>query len=219
MILYLSILFDRPLNKYKDCHPSVGGYEVMTTDGKTYGFDFNDYDTGFQKDNPCILECRGKDEDYDTFPKIKELRTKLSQIKAITECHIDMDDYPEQDMPQPVAILEFIIQNTIHEDDDHTSNENVTVIPSAFPHSDYAYFKLHDNVCASYVFNALHQVKSIHVSFTFDIDIDVSDINPNYTDKIGLAKELARRELYDMFQQETITDDDMNIISSSTELS
>lgn len=111
MRLYLSIFFDRDMSKY-NVAPSPGGYEVRTTDGKTYGFDFHETDGWVDTENPKIMHWRCKDEDIDSFPEIEELRHKLTTIESIEDCYIDMEAFEDDDCPKPLKILHFSIQNS-----------------------------------------------------------------------------------------------------------
>ena len=147
MRLYISILFDRNMSKF-DVTPSPGGYEVCTSNGRTYGFDFDDTDGYVDTDNPKLMHWRCKDEDTKTFPEIEELRHKLTTIEGITDCCIDMEAFEGDDWPRPLAIKAFVIQNTNDPGDCLESNNNVIVND----YGDYADFALSDKLCAVYSF-------------------------------------------------------------------
>lgn len=147
MRLYLSILFDRDMSKF-DAAPSPGGYEVRTSDGETYGFDFNETDGCVDTHDTRLMHWRCKDEDTKTFPKIEELRHKLTAIEVITECYIDMEAFEGDDWPRPLAIKAFVLQDTNAPEDCLQSNDRVIVTD----YGDYVDFALSERLCAAYSF-------------------------------------------------------------------
>ena len=106
MRAYITIQMDRPILK-DEHYISIGGYQV-TANNKQYSFDFNEYYGYIDKDNPDIIHFRLRDEDYDTFPEIKELRDHLHEITNIDEFYIYTGETYEPEII-PVKLLEFII--------------------------------------------------------------------------------------------------------------
>lgn len=162
MRLYLSILFDRAIDISKGC-PSPGGYEVRTKDGKVYGFDFNESCGGPSTTQPCVIEWTMCDEDTTTFPEIKELRTKLQDVEAITECYIDLESYDNpEDAPKPLVILNFTIEdilptNTIKP----KSKDNVVVQCLSTTENTIVNYAFTDTVKSSYIFDDLCDIEKL----------------------------------------------------------
>lgn len=216
MKLYLSILFDKPMTKY-DQIPSPGGYEVRTSDNKTYGFDFMESEGWVDETDPCIVHWKLRDEDTDTFPEIPELRTKIPQITAITECYIDMEgmaDLPgmtNKNIPKPLRITEFVLESVLRPNDDTQCSETVTT--NIF--DDFAIFTISDKLCGHYIFEDINDVKTVSVQFVWNMDVDVSGIDPTQVDKIRLAQDLAKLELYSLMEHNEFDDSDFIITATS----
>lgn len=105
MKMYVTIQFDREINQAIH-HISPGGYEVEA-DGKSYAFDFMDYDGFVDTDDRTILHCRMKDEDMDSFPEVNELKKHLSGITKIGELFVYTGETKEGDSDEinPVKLL------------------------------------------------------------------------------------------------------------------
>lgn len=116
MRLYLTVKFDSPMNSLPVL-PGAGGFEVKTTDGKNYQFDFIYEDMWVDSSDPHMVHWTLKDEDYDSFPETKELLDKLGDICEIVECYLDLDIYNELEekvnkIPAPVEIKGFMLERT-----------------------------------------------------------------------------------------------------------
>lgn len=124
MKAFMRIQMDRPFDPNKH-YFSPGGYQVKTKDGKTYGFDFNETNWGVEKE-PNIITATVRDEDYDTFPEITELREKLHTVVEIIDFYIYTGEADDPEI-NPVKILEFAIEDHCEKRSCPPSSEFVTV--------------------------------------------------------------------------------------------
>lgn len=111
MRAYVTLQFDRPVIKNYH-YISPGSYEVIAA-GKNYQFDFNECESyGYSwidgKDS-TLVHFELRDEDYDTFPEIKELREHLHEITEIVECYVYTGEVNKDQDINVVAIKEFSI--------------------------------------------------------------------------------------------------------------
>ena len=112
--LYQSVKFNRPVDKEHD-NISPGGYEIMMKDKegniKSISFDFEDFEGNIDKDDPTIVDCMQKNQDYSCFEDLNIVdEYMLRNIESVKEWFIFTDE--QEDMKEgmtplvPVKILD-----------------------------------------------------------------------------------------------------------------
>ena len=89
--LYGRVKFNRPLTENE--HPSFGGFEFTTKDGKTLNFDFQDSESGQMAHDPSIVEFELRNPDLVSFPDIPKFTLDdFKNISKVEEFYVDLED-------------------------------------------------------------------------------------------------------------------------------
>lgn len=124
--LYGEVKFNRPLKD--DEHPSFGGFEFITKDGKSLNFDFMDSESGKMNDDPSIVEFTLKNPDTSSFPDIPQYTLNdFRNVDKIEDFYVDLEDCDDD--------LKAISANASIEYD--TGNDFLMVEMPNFTYNDY----------------------------------------------------------------------------------
>lgn len=113
MRAYMRVKMDRPFDRNRH-YFSPGGYEVKLKGGEAFRFDFNETEWGPVTGDPFVIEARVKDEDYETFPEIAELKGRLHEITEFVEFYVYTGEDGDECM-EPVELLEFAVEDSGNE--------------------------------------------------------------------------------------------------------
>jgi hypothetical protein len=151
MRAYITLQMDRPIDSDKH-YISPGGYEVMAG-GKNYQFDFNESYGSIDKERPDVISFELRDEDYDSFPDIKELREHLHEITELVECYVYTGENGEPEI-NPLKILSFCISDsgTGKRSNLPESTEYITCTPYVTDHNWTIDYEMTDRLIGGYDF-------------------------------------------------------------------
>lgn len=85
---------------------SLGGFEVSFSDGSTQQFDFCESYSEIDEDNPSRVVFELCEEDLDSFPGMKTICTRASEIKSFADFFIYIEDSAANPL-NPVKVLSF----------------------------------------------------------------------------------------------------------------
>ena len=99
-----NIQFNREVDPDKGDYVCPGGYE-MVMNGKTYTFDFCDYEGGRKPSCPSIVEFVQKNPDYDTFEDLENItEDDLKHVEEIKEFYVYLGEDGESEGLEPVKV-------------------------------------------------------------------------------------------------------------------
>lgn len=226
MRAYISILCNRPLTE-NEGYPSIGGFEVLLNTGETIAFDFTD--SYLTADGP-VMNWELRNLDIAAFPESIKLRKHLADIVKIKECYVDTEacDVINGVCFAPVQILAFKLSDvydgflenspTIPMSTDfitveaHSYSNNNKLLDKYDVLIDYNFT---EKLCSDFIYDELLETKTVSTRFVFDFDVDVSGLDPKNINTIGLARDIALRELKNNLKNNLITFEDIALLGTS----
>lgn len=209
MNINLLVLFDRPIHKGHPA-PHFSSIEFETADGQHLSMDLyfckqeisdeSDYQFSVKTD---IGYCDDESNDNDV------LFQNMDKICAISK--LEMDCQSEK-MARPVGILWCTMYTFSEQEKTFMDNDMIkTKIHRTKDCRNFYDFEFSERLLSTCHFREADNIETLTVEFSFRMEVDVSDIDPECVDVLGLAKELAYRELLDGVDSKRISQLDMMI--------
>mgnify|MGYP000095021673 CR=1 FL=1 len=109
----ITIEMDRPIEKEKH-YISPGGYEVVTDDGTSYGFDFHRVYGNVDTDLPNRIHFECCEIDTETFPDANKLCQVLEHITTFPEAYVYTGEEEDPEI-HVQAIRSFALEISVTE--------------------------------------------------------------------------------------------------------
>ena len=112
-----TLKFDREIDPKKH-YISPGGFEITTSNGLAYQFDFNCYAGNRSKEDSSILEIEMWDLDTITFPESEKIDSMMLVDSKFTEFFVFTGEYDDPEI-HPVELLSLEVY---FEDENYNSS-------------------------------------------------------------------------------------------------
>lgn len=208
MNINLLVLFDRPIFKGYP-KPHFSSIEFETADGQHLSMDLYFCKQEISEESNYHFSVNtdiGYTDDNNSENDV--LLHSMDKICAIRKLIMDFET---ETMARPVGILMCNIFMFSREKIAFQHNDLINIKANRSCDKYFYDFVFSDRLLSTCHFDEIYNLKTLTVEFNFSMDVDVSDIDPECADIIGLAKELALRELHYGIDNSQINEMDLMI--------